>query len=41
MAEQYIYPTRAFADLVVSGTDRLDKTSATVVSFIKAQHGLL
>jgi uridine kinase len=22
MAEQYIYPTRAFADLVVSGTDR-------------------
>lgn len=41
MAEQYIYPTRAFADLVVSGTDRLDKTSATVVSFINAQHGLL
>jgi len=41
MAERYIYPTRAFADLVVSGTDRLDKTSARVVSFLKAQHGLL
>jgi len=41
MAERYIYPTRAFADFIVSGTDRLDKTSAMVVSFLRAQHGLL
>jgi uridine kinase len=37
MAEQYIYPTRAFADLVVSGTDPLDETSTAVVESLAAR----
>ncbi|HTZ98149.1 MAG TPA: uridine kinase [Terriglobales bacterium] len=37
MAERYIYPTRAFADLVVEGTDPLDQTTARVLAFIEDQ----
>lgn len=35
MAERYIDPTRAFADLVVEGTDPLDQTTARVLASIE------
>lgn len=35
MAERYIYPTRAFADLVVEGTDPLEQTTTHVLAFIE------
>jgi uridine kinase len=41
MAERYIIPTRAFADLVVSGTDPIDETCGAVMSFLEAQGGFL
>jgi uridine kinase len=40
MAERYIYPTRAFADLVVCGTDPLDEIAAKVLSFLETQQWL-
>jgi uridine kinase len=35
MAQRYIYPTIAFADLVVSGKDPVDETSAAVMALLE------
>ena len=35
MALRYIYPTREFADVTVSGNDPIDQTSATVLLHIR------
>jgi uridine kinase len=40
MAELYIYPTRRFADVVVSGTDALEASAAAVLRHIQGQRGL-
>ncbi len=39
MAEQYILPTRGFADLVISGVEPLERTSAAVLAHIRSTRG--
>jgi len=38
MAERYVLPTRAFADVVVSGDARLEESAAAVIAHARGQH---
>lgn len=40
MAEAYILPTRAHADVVVDGTDLLENSASTVMAHIRSRTGL-
>jgi hypothetical protein len=37
MAEQYIWPTRRHADLIIRGDAQLDESVATVLSFVQGR----
>jgi uridine kinase len=39
MAAEYVWPTKAFADLVVSGTDSLDHCASQVIEEIARKTG--